>query len=122
MMGSGGSQQQGTEPSPEAGPPSNQKQDSSGVEAAPGAPGSDGGLGPAVGTGVGYDMLGRGSQPSAPPPPTTDPDSTPPDDFGQGQEDVWGSDDPWGDDDAGAGGDAGSGSSWGWTDIFDGDS
>jgi hypothetical protein len=89
-------------------------------------PGAEGG----AATGAGYGMMGGESNPTAgesyPAQQSEsydfDPaDPPPPNDFGQGQEDVWGgSQDPWKDQgDYGGGG--GESSGWGWTDIFGGD-
>lgn len=126
-MGGGGGGSKEAEPVP-------QGQNSSGVEAPPPAPGS-GGTGADVGTAAGYGMFGGGSQseqgdngqwepsPSgdqAPPPPSQGEygefgsPAPPPDDFGQGQDDVM--QDPW----AEQTGVGDSSSSWDWSDIFGG--
>lgn len=62
-MGGGGSAPAEPANTPQPNTPQQQQgQDSSDVHAPPAAPGSDGGLGPAVGTGIGYEMMGGGRQ------------------------------------------------------------
>lgn len=128
MMGGGGG---GEAPNPTpTQEPTTQGQDSSGVQAPPPAPGSDGGLGPAAGTGAGYDILTGGQQ--NPTPTQQDGGSTKPwweedspssnqteGDFGSGQEEVWNDQDPWQSDD-GFGSGGGGGDGWGWTDWLPG--
>ncbi|UZJ52058.1 hypothetical protein CBS101457_001378 [Exobasidium rhododendri] len=128
MMSGGGSGS--SEPKPEAEgstSPTTQGQDSSGVQAPPPAPGSTG-TGADAGTAAGFGMFGGGRDgsdvqtgPSSSSPSTYDgsefESSAPPaDDFGQGQEDVWGKDDPW----AEQTGMGESTSSWDWSDVFGG--
>ncbi|MCO5583305.1 hypothetical protein L7F22_037215 [Adiantum nelumboides] len=132
MMGGGGGGSAETPNPTTTQEPTTQGQDSSGVQAPPLAPGSDGSVGPAVGTGVGYDIL-TGEQQNRTPSQTNDDGGSAPwweqdgpvsnqneGDLGVGQEEVWNDQDPWqSDDDFGSGG-GGGGDGWGWTDWLPG--
>ncbi|PWN35878.1 Scramblase-domain-containing protein [Meira miltonrushii] len=129
MMGGGGGGG-GEAPNPNTTQePTTQNQDSSDVQAPPPAPGSDGDVGPAAGTGAGYDILTGERQNPTPTQQDGGGGTTPwweedtpasnqsDGDFGTGQEEVWNDSDPWQSDD---GFGSGGGDGWGWTDWLPG--